>query len=102
MNLKAEMTADFRAMLAENSVMVVIGSQSVRALVSEPQMSQQIDLGGLVPAAEMSLRLLKADLTVSPVLGQLVTVEGESLRINTIRRRPSSPFVTLELTSPHE
>jgi len=33
---------------------------------------------------------------------QLIEVDGEDYRITTIRRRPSSPFVTLDLAFPHE
>lgn len=102
MSLHSELSADFRSMLADSGVEVVIGGTTIDALVSEPQVGQQIDIGGLVPEAQMSLRFLKADLVPSPALGQLVTVEGESYRITTIRRRPSSPFVTLDLSSPHE
>ena len=102
MSLQSELAADFRSMLAENGVSVVVGSQTVRALVAEPQVGAQIDIGGLVPEAQLSMRMLKADLAASPVLGQLVKVDGEDYRITTIRRRPSSPFVTLDLASPHE
>lgn len=102
MSLQSELTADFRSMLAESGVNVVIGSQAVDALVSEPQVGAQIDIGGLVPEAQLLVRVLKADLTISPTLGQLVNVDGEDYRITTIRRRPSSPFITLDLASPHE
>ena len=102
MSLQSELATDFRSMLAENGVNVVVGSQTVRALVSEPQVGAQIDIGGLVPEAELAVRMLKAELSASPVLGQLVKVDGEDYRITTIRRRPSSPFVTLDLASPHE
>lgn len=102
MNLQSELIADFRAMLAECGVEVEINGAKVAALVSEPQLGAQIDLGGLVPEADMSIRVLKIDLTASPMQGQLVTVDGEDYRITTIRRRPSSPFITLDLASPHE
>ena len=102
MSLQSELIADFRAILAESGLKVEINGTEVSALVSEPQFGAQIDLGGLVPEADMSIRLLKSDLTASPVQGQLVTVDGSSYRITTIRRRPTSPFITLELASPHE
>lgn len=102
MNLQSELIADFRAILAESGVEVKMNGTNVSALVSEPQFSAQIDLGGLVPEAEMSIRLLKIDLPASPVQGQLVAVDGNTYRITTIRRRPSSPFITLDLASPHE
>jgi len=102
MSLQSELIADFRAMLAECGVEVEINGAKLRALVSEPQLGAQIDLGGLVPEADLSVRMLKIDLTASPALGQFVKVDAEDYRITTIRRRPSSPFVTLDLASPHE
>jgi len=84
MSLQSELIADFRSMLAECGVEVEINGAKVAALVSEPQLGAQIDL------------------TASPVQGQLVTVDGSAYRITTIRRRPSSPFTTLDLASPHE
>ncbi len=102
MSLQSELITDFRAMLAECGVEVEINGVKVAALVSEPQLSAQIDLGGLVPEADMSVRLLKIDLTASPIQGQIVTVDSIDYRITTIRRRPSSPFITLDLASPHE
>ncbi len=102
MSLQSELITDFRAMLAECGVEVEINGVKVAALVSEPQLSAKIDLGGLVPEADMSVRLLKIDLTASPIQGQIVTVDGSTYRITSIRRRPSSPFITLDLASPHE
>ena len=102
MSLQSELITDFRTMLAECGVEVEINGVKVAALVSEPQLSAQIDLGGLVPEADMSVRLLKIDLTASPIQGQIVTVDGSTYRITSIRRRPSSPFITLDLASPHE
>lgn len=102
MNFRAELVADFRAMLAECGVEVVIGAGSLRGLVSEPDIGQQIDLGGFVPEAELSVKVVKSNLPSQPTHGQIVTVDGEDYRITAIRSRPSSPFVTLELASPHE
>jgi hypothetical protein len=102
MNFQSELIADFRAMLAECGVDVVIGNDTLRGMVSEPELSQQIDLGGLVPESDMSVKLVKSNLPSTPVLGQIVQVDGEHYRITSIRRRPSSPFITLEIASPHE
>ena len=102
MSLQSELIADFRAMLAECGVDVVIGNGTLRGMVSEPDISQQIDLGGLVPEADMSVKMVKSNLPSTPVLGQIVQVDGDDYRITSVRRRPSSPFITLELASPHE
>jgi len=98
----AELIADFRAMLAEGGVEVVVAGASVRGLVSEPELGQQIDLGGLVPEADLSVKVLKIDLPPTPLHGKIANVDGEDYRVTTIRRRPSSPFVTLDLDSPDE
>ena len=102
MSLQSELIADFRSMLAECGVEVEINGAKVPALVSEPQVGAQIDLGGLVPEADLSVKLLKIDLAACPVQGQIVSVDGNDYRITTIRRRPPSPFITLDLASPNE
>jgi hypothetical protein len=102
MNFRAELIADFLVMLAECGVEVVIGNGSLQGMVSEPTLSQQIELGGLVPEADLSVKMVKSNLPSTPVLGQVVTVDGSDYRITSIRSRPSSPFITLDLASPHE
>jgi hypothetical protein len=102
MSFQSELIADFRVMLAECGVDVKIDGDTLRGLVSEPELSQQIDLGGLVPEADVRVKLLKSDFPPLPAHGQIVQVDGDDYRITSIRRRPSSPFITLDLASPHE
>ena len=102
MSLQFELTADFRAMLAECGVDILISGETVQGLLSETDLGQQIDLGGFVAEADLSMKLLKEDLPATPVHGQIVQIDGTDYRITTIRRRPSSPFITLDLASPHE
>ena len=102
MSFQSELITDFRAMLTECGVDVVIGNGTLRGMMSEPEFGQQIDLGGLVQEADMSVKMVKSNLPSTPVHGQIVQVDGDDYRITSIRRRPSSPFITLELASPHE
>lgn len=103
MSLDSEILRDFHQLLAEHGTMAVWKDTSLHVLVSRVRSDQQIEIGGFVESPELSLRVLKSSFTGEfPKFGERIQLDGKDYRIAKVGFHPSSPILTLSMTSTDE
>jgi hypothetical protein len=76
-----QITADIRAMIAENPVTVVSGSSTVSAHRTKVVYGEISGDYGAVEEYSFSVRAIAADFTSLPKTGDVITVSGVSRRV---------------------
>ena len=103
MALDSEILADFQQLLSEHGAAARWGSLDLRVLVSRARRDQQIDIGGMVDAPELTLRVARQSFTGSlPATGDRIEVEGAVYRISQASSHPRSPILSFTLSTTDE
>ena len=103
MALDTEILADFRQLLSEHGVAARWNGLDLRVLVSRLRRDQQIDIGGLVDAPELTLRVARASFPATlPKPGDRIEVEGAAYRIGQASNHPRSPILSFTLSTTDE
>jgi len=103
MGLDLEILADFRQILSEHGTTARWNGLDLPVLVSRVRRDQQIDIGGLVDAPELTLRVAKAAFPATlPKPGDRIEVDGAAYRISQASNHPRSPLLMLTLTTTDE
>lgn len=99
MNLRDEKTADLAGILTEIGETVTWQGQSYIALVSEPTISEQLNLGGFVESGDFTIKIMRSAFTGSkPKLGDLIGFEDEEYRVTRVTDQPQYPMLVLVVT----
>jgi hypothetical protein len=103
MSIFDEMASDSAELLREFGKQITWNGNEYSALVSEPTIAQEFDVGGFVDSVDFVAKLLRNDLIHGlPEHGELVTYNGEEYRIMRLSNRPPHPFVVLTLAAKDE
>jgi hypothetical protein len=95
MSIYEEMAADAAGIFEEFGKQVSIAGRTIPALVSEPQETLELGVGGFSASGNFTVKVLRASLTAIPENGRHLQYEGESFRIVRVSNRPPHPLVTL-------
>ena len=103
MGLDSEILADLRQLLTEHGVQARWNDIDLLVLVSRVRRDQQIDLGGFVDSADLSLRVPKTAFPGElPKFGERIQIDGDDYRIVQVSNHPRSPLLTLSLSTTDE
>ena len=96
MSLKTEKAADLAGVLAEVGESVTWNGHIYRALVSDPAIGENLELGGFTGTGEFTIKIPRASFHKrQPKLGEVVTFEGEKFRIARVSNHPQYPLLVL-------
>ena len=96
MKLKDEKSADLAGVLAEVGETVTWNGRSYPALVSDPNIGENLEIGGFVGTGEFTVKIPRTAFRKRrPRLGEIVTFEGDRFRITRITNHPQYPMLVL-------
>ena len=96
MKLKSEKAADLAGILNEVGESVIWNERTFRALVSDPAIGENLELGGFTGSGEFTIKISRAAFGPrSPKLGEIVGFEGGRFRILRITNHPQYPLIVL-------
>lgn len=95
MSIYDEMAADAGGLFSEFGKEVVLGGRTLHALISEPQETLELGVGGFTASGNFTVKLLRNNLSAIPQNGQTLAYAGEQFRIVRVSNRPPHPLVTL-------
>lgn len=96
MSLADDIRDDFLSLWEELECCVVIGEVILKALVSNVDSSLELDLGGFELSHDLSVRILRADLTLFPKIGATIIFDAQQYRIASIAGKQNFPILTLQ------
>jgi len=100
MSLAEEMSRDAAAVFEEFGEAVEWGGRTLRALVSDPAVGLDLEVGGFGATGDFTVKLLRADLAGGmPKVGETLAFEGRRYRITRVSERPSRPLVVLTVSA---
>ena len=103
MTLSDEMAADAAQIFDAFGSTITWKGRTLRALVSEPTLGQDLATGGFVDTGDFSVKLLRNGIAGDlPKHGDLIELEGETFRITRVMDRPGHPFLVLTVSPPDE
>ena len=103
MAIDSEILADFRSLLAEHGTTARWNGLGLQVLVSRARRDQQVNIGGLVDAPELTLRVARASFPAAlPAPGHRIEVDGAAWRISQVSNHPRSPILSFTLTTTDE
>lgn len=97
MTLYDEMSADFEQVLAEFGKPVKIHGEDHTALISEPALDLDLEVGGLDFKARLTAKLARGALTRMPQTGDEFLFNGTQYHVRTVVDRPPHPIIVLEV-----
>ena len=96
MKLKDEKAADLAGILDEVGEPVTWVGRTYRALVSDPAIGENLELGGFIGTGDFTIKIARAAFgKQSPKLGELVGFEDGQFRIVRITNHPQYPLIVL-------
>lgn len=102
MTIKDEMAADAGEILSEVGEAVIWRDQTFPALVSDPAIGEDLNLGGFDSTGDFTVKILRSSLgTARPKLGDILSFEGARYRITRITDHQRYPMVVL-VVSPED
>ena len=96
MNIKSEKAADLAGVLDEVGEPVIWNGRTFRALVSDPAIGENLELGGFIGTGDFTIKIPRVAFGVRlPKLGEVVGFEGGQFRIGRITNHPQYPLIVL-------
>jgi len=96
MSLKEEKTADLIRLLDAIGETVTWNNRSFRALVTDPAIGEELNLGGFTGTGEFTIKIMRSAFTGPlPKLGEIVEFEGNRFRITRVTNHPQYPMLVL-------
>jgi hypothetical protein len=96
MSLKDEKAADLAGVLNEIGEPVTWNGRTYKALVSDPTIGENLDLGGFTGTGDFTIKIPRtAFVTQLPKFGEIVGFEGGQFRIVRITNHPQYPLIVL-------
>lgn len=96
------MAADVAEILAQIGEPVTWNGKEFPALISDPAIGEDLDLGGFTGTGDFTIKIMRAALGASrPKLGEIIRYEGGGYRITRITDHPRYPMVVL-VVSPED
>ena len=96
MNIKSEKAADLAGILDEVGEPVTWNGRTYRALVSDPAIGENLELGGFVGTNDFTIKIPRPAFGAQlPKLGEIVGFEGGQFRIVRITNHPQYPMSVL-------
>ncbi len=96
MSLKDEKAADLAQVLDAIGETVTWNGQSFRALVFDPAIGEELNLGGFTGTGDFTIKIMRAAFDGPlPKLGEIVGFEGNRFRIKRITNHPAYPMLVL-------
>ena len=96
MSLHDEKAAALAEVLAATGEEIIWKGRTLRALVSDNPLSQDLGLGGFEAKGDCTMKVLRSDLKAErPKLGDAVTFQGAVYRITRVTDHPQFPMVVL-------
>ena len=96
MNIKDEKAADLAGVLDEVGEPVTWNGRMFRALVSDPAIGENLEIGGFVGVGDFTIKIARAAFGKQlPKLGDVVGFEGGQFRIARITNHPQYPLIVL-------
>ena len=90
------------AIVAEIGEPVTWKHGTYSALISEPTLSEHLELGGFVSSGDFTIKVMRSAFTGTiPMLGEIIEFEGERFRIGRVTNHPNYPMIVL-MVSPAE
>ena len=102
MSLKDEMAADAAEILAQIGEPVTWNGKTYPALVSDPAIGEDLNLGGFTGTGDFTVKIMRAVLGAArPKIGEIIGFENARFRITRITDHPRYPMVVL-VVSPED
>jgi hypothetical protein len=74
--------------------------QEYQGVKSTPDLTQNLEVGGLDEKVDFQIFVKKDSLPSVPEIGQIMTVEGRKMRVNEVRRSPDNEnLISLQMAS---
>lgn len=100
MPLNAEKAADLAQILDAVGETVAWNGQSFHALVSDPAIGEELNLGGFTGTGEFTIKIMRAAFGAQlPKLGDIVGFEENHFRISRVTNHPQYPMLVLVVGS---
>jgi hypothetical protein len=96
MSLRDEKTADLAGVLSEIGESVTWNGRIYKALVSDPAIGENLELGGFTGTGDFTIKIPRTAFGVQlPKLGEIIGFEGGQFRIVRITNHPQYPLIVL-------
>ena len=96
MSIKSEKAADLAGILNEVGEPVTWSGRTFRALVSDPAIGENLELGGFTGTGDFTIKIPRTAFGAQlPKLGEIVGFEGGQFRIVRITNHPQYPMIVL-------
>ena len=99
MSLYDEIAADFASILEENGVGITWQGRSYRALIGDPNVQVDLQVGGLMPQGDFTVKLLRSQLETMPEHGEVIILDGKPYAITAISHKPGHPIITFTIAA---
>jgi len=91
-----EKAADLAQVLDAIGECVTWNNRFFRALVSDPAIGEELNLGGFTGTGEFTIKIMRSAFTGPlPKLGDIVGFEGNRFRISRVTNHPQYPMLVL-------
>jgi hypothetical protein len=102
MTLREEKAADLANILDVVGEPVIWQGNTYQALISEPTISQELNVGGFTETGDFTIKIMRSALTgATPQLGELIGFQSQDYRITRVTDHPQFPMIVL-VVSPVE
>ena len=96
MKLKGEKAADLAGVLDEVGEPITWNGQTYKALVSDPAIGENLELGGFTGTGEFTIKIPRTAFEKRlPKLGEIIEFDGERFRIERITNHPQYPLLVI-------
>lgn len=97
MSLKDEKAGDLAKILNAVGETVTWNGRSLRALVSDPAIGEELNLGGFTSTGDFTIKISIADFEGGsrPKLGEIIGFDGDHFRISRVTNHPRYPMLVL-------
>jgi hypothetical protein len=93
-----ELDADLAAIIGEVGIDVTWNEAAYKAVVADPRVELDLQVGGFMPEADFQVKIRKAELPdPGPRSRQTVIIHGETFAIKGLTDRPTSPLLILHV-----
>lgn len=94
--MRDEKAADLAGILNEIGESITWNGQPLRALVSDPAIGEELNLGGFTGTGDFTIKVMRAAFSSGlPKLGDIVGFEGNLFRITRVTNHPQYPMLVL-------
>ena len=96
MKLNSEKSADLAQILDEVGEPVIWNGRTFKALVSDPAIGENLELGGFTGTGDFTIKIPRTSFDKRlPKLGEIIEFEGERFRITRITNHPQYPMLVI-------